>query len=102
MRFYEMTEPARNKFAGVPIANRYVKRTATPLPTDADSMTFLRKHVKKETNPSTGVEYLKLIQYDDDWYQMTFRKDSAGIVDFASFYKAKIEPYFTILNTARL
>ena len=98
MRFYEMA----NKYAGVPIANRYVKRTKTPLPADTDAMAFLRKHVKKEQDPSTNTTYLVLKQYNDDWYLRTFRKDSASIVDFASFYKAKIEPYFTILNTDQL
>jgi len=98
MRFYEMT----NKYAGVPIANRYVRRTKTPLPTDADAMAFLRKHVKKEQDPSTNATYLILKQYNDEWYRRTFRNDAARIVDFASFYKAKIEPYFTILNTDNL
>jgi hypothetical protein len=102
MRFYEMTEPVKNKFAGVPIANRYVRRTATPLPADADSMAFLRKHVKKEQEPGSDTTYLILKQYDNDWYRRTFRKDTASIVDFASFYAAKIEPYFTILNTDNL
>lgn len=91
-----------NKYAGVPIANRYVRRTATPLPADAESMAFLRKHVKKEEDSSTNTSYLILKQYDNDWYRRTFRKDNSGIVDFASFYKTKIEPYFTILNTDRL
>ena len=91
-----------NKYAGVPIANRYVKRTKNPLPADADSMAFLRKHVKKEVDPRTDTTYLILKQYDDEWYHRTFRKDAAHIVDFASFYSAKIEPYFTILNTDRL
>ena len=97
-----MTEPVKNKFAGVPIANRYVRRTATPLPADADSMAFLRKHVKKEQEPGSDTTYLILKQYDNDWYRRTFRKDTASIVDFASFYAAKIEPYFTILNTDNL
>lgn len=98
MRFNEIT----NKYAGVPIANRYVKRTKTPLPADAEDMAFLRKHVKKEEDPRTNTAYLVLKQYDNDWYLRTFRYDPANIVDFASFYKEKIEPYFTILNTDRL
>lgn len=91
-----------NKYAGVPIANRYVTRTKTSLPDDADAMAFLRKHVKKEQDPKTDIPYLVLKQYDNDWYLRTFRHDPARIVDFASFYKTKIEPYFTILNTDRL
>lgn len=102
MRFYEMATQPKNKYAGIPIANRYVRRTATPLPADAESMAFLRKHVKKELDPATDSTYLILKQYDSDWYRRSFRKDPAHIVDFASFYKAKIEPYFTILNTDRL
>lgn len=102
MRFYEINEPVKNKFAGVPIANRYVRRTSTPLPTDTNSMAFLRKHVKKEQDPGTNTTYLILKQYNDEWYRRTFRKDAVRIVDFASFYKAKIEPYFTILNTDNL
>jgi predicted nucleic acid-binding Zn ribbon protein len=102
MRFYEMTQPVKNKFAGSTVANRYVRRTSTPLPADAESMQFLRKHVKKEQDPGSNTTYLVLKQYDNDWYRRTFRKDTASIVDFASFYKAKIEPYFTILNTDRL
>ena len=102
MRFYEMTEPVKNKFAGATVANRYVRRTSTPLPSDAESMQFLRKHVKKEQDQGSDTTYLVLKQYNDDWYRRTFRKDTASIVDFASFYKAKIEPYFTILNTDRL
>jgi hypothetical protein len=98
MRFYEMTD----KYAGVPIANRYVRRTSTPLPADDNAMAFLRKHVKKEQEPGSDTTYLILKQYDNDWYRRTFRKDTASIVDFASFYAAKIEPYFTILNTDNL
>lgn len=102
MRFYEMTEPVKNKFAGATVANRYVKRTAKPLPTDDNAMAFLRKHVKKEQEPGSNTTYLILKQYNDEWYRRTFRKDAARIVDFASFYAAKIEPYFTILNTDNL
>jgi hypothetical protein len=97
MRYYEMV--SGNKHAGVTVANRYVKRTETPLPADAKSMAFLRKHIKQDRNPVTNTVYLILKQYDDDWYRITFRKDPAIITDFASFFKVKIEPYFTILNT---
>ena len=72
------------------------------MPADADSMSFLRKHVKKEVDPRTNATYLILKQYDDEWYRRTFRKDPANIKDFASFYAAKIKPYFTILNADRL
>lgn len=98
MRFNEINTLPKNKHAGITVARRYVTRTATPLPADQDSMAFLRKHVKKETDPGSQTTYLVLKQYNDDWYRKTFRHDPANITSFASFYKEKIEPYFRIGN----
>lgn len=93
MRFYEMSAVPATRYKPKLIARRYVKRTNTPIPPDA--LKFLRKHVKKEGKDG-GPTYLILNQYDDDWYEYTF--NDPAISDFKSFFKTKIEPYFTIQN----
>jgi len=93
MRFYEMTSMPAAKYRPRLIARRYVKRTNTPIPHDI--LAFLRKHVKKEGQEG-GPTYLILNQYDDDWYEYTFR--DPNIKDFTSFFETKIAPYFTIQN----
>lgn len=93
MRFYEMSSMPAAKYRPSLVAKRYVKRTTRPIP--PDEMKFLRKHVKK-VGEEGGPTYLILNQYDDDWYRYTF--DDPAIIDFSSFFKLKIEPYFTIQN----
>lgn len=75
------------------IAKRYLKRTSTPI--DPAVLPFLKKHVKKE-EPG----YLYINEYDDQWYEYTF-KDPA-ISNFKDFFKLKISPYFEIINTENL
>lgn len=88
-----MTSIPAAKYKPRLIARRYVKRTNTPIPKDL--LPFLRKHVKKVGSEGEPT-YLILNQYDDDWYVYTFKDPS--IADFASFFKTKISPYFTIQN----
>ena len=78
----------KEKYRAQLIANRYVRRTAAPIP--AEVLLFLRKHVKKVDS------YLIIKQYNPEWYQYTFKDQN--VVDFQSFFKKFIGPYFEIIN----
>lgn len=88
MRFTEI-----KSFKPILIARRYVRRTPTPI--DPTALAFLKIHVKKENQG-----YLYINQYDDQWYQYTFKDPT--ISDFKDFFKLKISPYFEIINTDNL
>jgi hypothetical protein len=92
MKFTEI-----NSFKGNIIAKRYVKRTSMPIP--PDTLSFLRKHIKKVGSNGTPV-YLMLTQYDDQWYQYTF--NDPAISNFKDFFQIKISPYFEIINKDNL
>jgi hypothetical protein len=80
---------SKEKYRAQLIANRYVRRNSNPIPKDV--LPFLQKHVKKVDT------YLIIKQYNPEWYQYTFKDQD--VVDFQSFFKKYISPYFEIINT---
>lgn len=98
MRFHEMVATPKNKFAGSGKITRHVYRTNAPLPDENSAeLAFLNKHVRWIDDPAANRKFLILNQYNDDWYRRTFKNDPL-MIDFDSFYKNKIRPYYRMLH----